>query len=160
MTEEQWAQIDGFPDYAVSSKGRIKSLRYDQILTPRPGSYGQNRVALYRDNVRHDFYVHHLVASAFTTGWQPGTQIRHHDGNNGNDDVYNLRFPQGVRMGQLVKNPPHPVARNIRIVGTAHVFRTVEDCARFLEGDPSSIYRVLRGERLSHKGHQFEYVEA
>lgn len=159
MGEELWAQIVEFPDYAVSSHGQIKSLRFDRLLKPRPNSYGHERVALYRGNERHDVYVHHLVAAAFTTGWEPGVQVRHADGNKSNNDVYNFRFPSGRRMGQMVKNPQQPTVRHVRIVGTDHIFRTVEDCANFLGGDPSSIYRVLRGNRLSHKGYQFEYLE-
>lgn len=159
MKDEQWAQIQGFPNYAISSLGRVKSLRFDRILTPRINSYGQNRVVIYREGERHDLYVHHLVAAAFTTGWKSGIHIRHADEDKSNNDVYNLRFAAGRRMGQLVKKPHYPGVRRIRIVGTTHVFRTVEDCARYLGGDPSSIYRVLRGDRLSHKGYQFEYLE-
>lgn len=157
--EERWSQIDGFPDYAVSSHGRVVSLRYDQELKPRVNSYGGMRVVLYRDKVRHDYYVHHLVAAAFIDEYELGSHIRHYDGNNSNNDVYNLRFPYGRRMGQLVKNPPRPTTRRVRIVESGMVFGSVEACARHIGGDPSSIYRVLRGDRLSHKGYTFDYLE-
>jgi hypothetical protein len=156
--EERWAQIEGFPDYAVSSHGRVLSLRYNQELKPRPNSYGGLRVVLYRDKERFDCYVHHLVAAAFITEYSPGTQVRHRDDNKNNNNVYNLRFPLGRRMGTLVRNPPNPAIRRLRIVESGLTFRTVEDCARYIGGDPSSIYRVLRGDRLSHKGYTFEYV--
>lgn len=157
--EERWAQIDGFPGYAVSSHGRVMNLKFNRELTPRPNSYGGLRVVLYRDRERHDRYVHHLVAEAFVTEYRQGIQVKHYDSNKSNNDVYNLRFPRGRRMGQLVRNPPIPQARRVRIIESGLIFRTVEDCARYIEGDASSIYRVLRGDRLSHKGHTFEYVE-
>ena len=96
MTDEQWATIDGFPDYAVSNLGRVMSLRYNALLAPRPNSYGHHRVVLYREKVGHDLYIHHLVAAAFTTGYRPGMQVRHRDMDKGNNEVTNLRFPGSV----------------------------------------------------------------
>ena len=60
-------------------------------------------------------------------------------------------------MGQLNKRPNRARARKVRIVETGDIFLTVENCAKYIGGDPSSIYRVLRGERISHKGLTFEY---
>lgn len=158
MTNEIWAVIKEFPDYAVSNLGNVMSLRYERLLSPRPNSYGHHRVVLYRDRVAFDAYVHHLVAAAFTTGYEPGMQVRHRDNDQGNNEVTNLRFPSRG-MGQLVRDPPAPRARRVVIVGIDLTFRTVEDCAAYIGGDPSTIYRVLRGERLSHKGYTFAYVE-
>lgn len=157
--EEVWAEIDGFPDYAVSSLGNVKSLRYDRLLGHRPNSYGQHRVALYRDGQRYDVYIHHLVAAAFTTGFAPGVRVKHHDADKGNNDVYNLRFAKGKGLGQLIKTPPKAKYRRVKIVENGLIFRTIEDCARYLGGDSSSIYRVLRGERDTHKGYTFEWME-
>lgn len=156
--EERWSVIEGFSDYAISSMGRVMSLRYDRVLATRPNSYGHHRVILYSDREPKDVYVHHLVASAFTTGYSAGMQVRHRDGNNGNNQVENLRFP-GRGLGQLVKNPPPARPRRVRIVELDTTFRNVEECAAYLGGDSSSIYRVLRGERRSHRGYTFEYVE-
>lgn len=156
--EEQWAMIEGFPDYAVSNLGRVMSLRFDALLAPRPNSYGHHRVVLYRDKVGYDRYVHHLVADAFTTGYSPGMQVRHRNQNKGDNKVSNLRYP-ARGMGQLITNPPAPRARRVRIMENGLVFRTVEDCAKYVGGDASLIYRVLRGDRRSHKGYTFEYLE-
>lgn len=149
--------IDGYPDYAISDHGRVLSLRYNSLLAPRINSYGNHRVVLYKDKVPHDFYVHHLVAFAFTTGYSAGMRVRHEDDDNGNNALTNLRFYRRG-MGQL-KTPDAPRGRRVRIIESGMVFRTVEDCARYLGGDTSSIYRVLKGQRLSHKGHTFDYLE-
>lgn len=159
MTEEVWAQIPDFPDYAISDLGNVKNLKFDRPLHPRENSYGSQRVVLMRDGERHELYVHHIVAAVFVTGYVPGTRIKHRDDNNSNNDVTNFRFTNGRGLGQRAKNLIPPTYRRVRIVETGEVFRTVENCARHLGGDPSSIYRVLRGDRLSHKGYTFEYVE-
>ena len=123
MTEEKWAEIAGFPDYAVSDQGRVKSVRFDRILKPRTNSYGHHRVVLYRGTQAHDFYIHLLVSAAF--------------------------------RGEIT--PPR--VRRVMVNESGMVFRTIGDCAEYIGGHPSSIYRVLRGERPSHLGYTFKYVE-
>lgn len=158
MIEEQWAEIEGFPDYAVSNHGQVKSLRFNRMLTPRSNSYGLLRVTLYHEKQAKEFYVHHLVAAAFIDGYIPGRQVRHRQDNQDNN-VYNLKFAEGVRLGRLVQNPPEPKSRKIQVVETGMVFDTIHDCAAYLKAQTSSIYRVLRGERPHHLGYKFRYVE-
>lgn len=156
MTDEEWAAIEDFPDYAVSTHGRVMNLHTHTVLRPRNNSYGYSRVALRRDGKTFETYVHHLVAKAFITGYHEGVHIRHVNDNSDNR-VDQLRFKRGVRLGTLNKKPTRAQSRRIRIIETGDVFLTVENCARYIEGDASSIYRVLRGERASHKGLTFEY---
>lgn len=158
MIEEQWAEIEGFPDYAVSNLGKVRSLRFNRDLNPRSNSYGLLRVTLYNDKQAKEFYVHHLVAAAFINGYVPGRQVRHREEKDDNN-VFNLRFAEGVRLGRLVKDPPEPKYRNVKVVQTGAVFKTVQDCAEHLGAQPSAIYRVLRGERPHHLGFTFEYIE-
>lgn len=156
MTGEVWAAVEEYPDYAVSTHGRVMNVHTNVMLRPRNNSYGYTRVGLRKDGRTHDIYVHHLVAKAFITGYHEGVQIRHvHD--NSDNHVTNLRFRRGVRLGTLAKNPKKAKARRVKIVETGMVFLTVESCANYISGDTSSIYRVLRGERISHKGFTFEY---
>ena len=157
MPDEVWAEVEDFPEYAVSNHGRVMNLKTNVILRPRNNSYGYVRVALRRDGSTYDMYVHRLVAKAFITGYYHNVQIRHVD-DNGNNHVNNLRFRRGARLGTLVKAPRKAEARRVKIIELDMVFLTVEQCARYLGGDASSIYRVLRGERISHKGYTFEYL--
>lgn len=48
-----------------------------------------------------------------------------------------------------------PTYRYIVINETGQRFQTVEECAQFLSTYASAIYRVLRGERQSHRGVTF-----
>jgi hypothetical protein len=159
MIEEKWAEIEGFPDYAVSNHGRVKSLRFNRLLKPRGNSYNLLRVTLYQDRKHKEFYVHHLVAAAFIDGYIPGKQVRHRDAGNDENNVYNLKFQQGQRMGRLISDPPAPRFRRILVEETGMIFDTIHDCAEFLGAQTSSIYRVLRGERPHHLGYKFRYVE-
>lgn len=157
--EVRWAEVAGFPDYAVSNYGEVKSLRFDKILQPRVDAYGKLRVTLYVDRTAHDAYIHRLVAAAFIDGYEDGTWVKHRDGDPTNNFVYNLRFNVDQRMGQLVKDVSEPKFRRVMVTETGMIFRTVVDCANYIGGHASSIYRVLRGERPSHLGYTFQYVE-
>lgn len=159
MIEERWAGVEDYPNYAISNHGKVMNVRFGKLLKPRENSYGLQRVTLYKESEPHDFYVHHLVAAAFIDGYIPGLQIRHGRDGRDNNNVYNLRFKEGQRMGQLIRNPRPVSFRRVMIIETGRVFRTVLECANHIGGHPSSIYRVLRGDRPSHLGYTFQYVE-
>lgn len=154
--EEVWAELVNFPGYAVSNHGRVINLRTNVMLRPRRNSYGYTRVALRKDGTTHDVYIHHLVASTFITNYHRRVGVKH-AGDNGDNHINNLRFQKGRRLGTVVRNPPKARARRIEVVETGMRFLTVESCANYIGGDVSSIYRVLRGERESHKGLTFRY---
>jgi hypothetical protein len=159
MIEEQWAVIEGFPDYAVSNLGQVKSLRFDKILKPRINGYGHHRVVLYHEGKPHDIAVHRLVAATFIGGFSSDLSVKPRDGDHSNLSVMNLRFRQGQRMGTLNRNISEPAVRRLMIVETNEIFDSVSQCAEHFGGDPSAIYRVLRGERPHHLGFTFQYVK-
>lgn len=159
MIEEIWAEVKDFPDYAVSNHGRVKSVRFDKMLKPRTNSYGSYRVVLYRDRQPYDVYIHRLVAATFIDGYTPELQVKPADGDYGNVSVHNLRLSSGVQLGTLIENPTSPKLRRVMINESGKIFRTIEECAKYIGGHTSSIYRVLRGERPSHLGYTFKYVE-
>ena len=159
MTEEIWSDIPGFPDYAVSNHGRVISIMTGKELRPRPNSYGHLRVSLRQSGRTIDRMIHQLVAEAFLSGYEDGVKIRHLDEDNGNNYVENLRFLGGKRLGQLRKTGDHIVVRRVRVVELDKEFVSVREVAKAINGDPSTIYRVLSGGRGSHKGYTFEMVE-
>jgi hypothetical protein len=60
---EEWKVIEGFPNYEVSSEGRVR--RGSKILKATPNSHGYLHVSLYREGRGHTKRVHYLVAQAF-----------------------------------------------------------------------------------------------
>ena len=49
-------------------------------------------------------------------------------------------------------------ARKVRVIETGEVFDSAIACADSINGDYSHIYKVIKGERKSHKGLTFEYI--
>jgi hypothetical protein len=61
MMRERWKVIEKYPQYEVSTMGRVRNIRTGYILKAYDDGYGYLRVKLHRANCR----VHILVAEAF-----------------------------------------------------------------------------------------------
>lgn len=100
---ERWAQIEGWPDYAVSDFGRVKRLttrtcaKAGSILRAawrggRGAEKGYLAVDLCRDGERKTFSVHVLVAEAFLAE-RPEEHVPNHvDGDRSNNAATNLEW--------------------------------------------------------------------
>lgn len=100
--DERWIKVAGFPDYEVSSFGRVRSWKPINQFAPapnapklmRPGTdaSGYNKVDLRRDGERVTASVHVLVAEAFRGPRPKGLDVAHNDGDPMNNIVSNLRY--------------------------------------------------------------------
>ena len=60
---ENWEQIDGFPNYEVSDRGRIRNKTTNKML--QPFNSGRMSVTLYINGRGYGKRVHNIVANAF-----------------------------------------------------------------------------------------------
>ena len=90
---EVWKNIKGFPDYEISSAGRVRSRRgkTNRILKPRQDSSGYYAVALYNSGGRIQFSIHRLVAMYFLN-FDADMDVNHRDGDKANNDMSNLEM--------------------------------------------------------------------
>jgi hypothetical protein len=157
---EVWAEILGFPNYQISNYGSVRSLRTHSLIKHRYNGGGYAHVTLSTYGEQHDYYVHQLVAQAFFDNYKPGMRIKHVNGDQTDCSVMNLQFVRRNNSLQHSRVETHTVwGKRVRIVETGEIFRTVRQCARFIGGDYSAIYSVLRGQRATHLGYTFEYFE-
>lgn len=99
MSNELWLPIEGWPDYEVSNKGRVRSKkpRYkksDGILTPVALKHKYLKVTLCDGpKLRKDLLVHRIVAFAFL-GSPPTSlhEINHKDCDRQFNAVHNLEW--------------------------------------------------------------------
>lgn len=94
---EKWRVIDGFEDYAVSDRGRVKRLttrtcaKAGSIL--KQAETGEYRhVTLMKDGKKHNHNVHVLVTIAFHGPRPDGLVANHIDGKKKNNREGNLEW--------------------------------------------------------------------
>ncbi len=154
---EEWKEIDGWPDYLVSSYGRVFSRRTDRILK---GSNvrGYLTIALCKNHVGNRVFIHRLVAFAFVDGYFEGAVVRHKDNDKSNNAAWNLEWVTNKEKTQRsIEMGLSP--RSFCIVETGDIFMYVYSCARYIGGDPDSILKCLNGTQQTHKGYHFEYIQ-
>ena len=88
---EEWKDIQDFPGYQVSNKGRVKG--FHGILKQGVRKKDQRSiVSLAKNNKQHSQYVHRLVAEAFLPKIKDQLTVNHKDGNKLNNCVENLEW--------------------------------------------------------------------
>lgn len=98
IVRERWREIPGWPDYEVSTLGRVRSWKTRTCAKPGAilkwlkGSYGYWQVNLHKNGKRATRPVHILVALAFLGPRPEGMQVRHLDGDETNPRLLNLAY--------------------------------------------------------------------
>ncbi len=106
MCDEVWKPVVGWEaEYAVSNKGRVKSVRRSTNTKPgmiirQRGAGGRKKryaaVTLYRANSgapeRKTAYVHRLVLEAFCGVDPERSEVNHKDGDRRNNNLNNLEW--------------------------------------------------------------------
>lgn len=90
---EEWKEIDKYPNYLVSNKGRVWSKRYDRILKSCYSSKGYPFVNI--KNNRGELkcvQLHRLVAQAFLPNPEGKETVDHINHNRASADVEDLRW--------------------------------------------------------------------
>lgn len=92
---EQWEQISKYPNYYVSSEGRVYSDYEKRILKGEYNSRGYHLVELHNDQTpkgKHGkkYRVSHLVAAAFCSKYAKGKHVHHINRKRSDDRAVNL----------------------------------------------------------------------
>ena len=139
---ELWRPIEEFPRYHVSNFGRVKNSKTGRILRPGRNSDGYIIHGL-SNGKRHTRRMSRLVASAFI-GNVDGFDVDHLDNDITNNHVDNLEIvTHAVNMQRAVDRGRAKMIP-VRIVETGEEFRSIADCARFLNRANQNVHEALR----------------
>jgi len=94
---ELWREISNYPNYLISSMGRVKSLNYfksgeECILHPIELKTKYLVVNLYKEKQSKLMYIHKLVALAFIENPEKKPTIDHINKDRQNNHLENLRW--------------------------------------------------------------------
>ena len=110
IINEEWKKIDEFPDYEVSTMGRVRSVDRDyidsigrrchkqgqliklQVQIGKRDNYKQVMVSLIYKGRQHRIIVARLVARAFIPNPDSLPQVNHKDEDSTNNNVENLEW--------------------------------------------------------------------
>lgn len=91
MKNEEWVRIDD-TNYAVSSCGRVKNIKYNRILFGYVSLRGYPQVELMINKKRKHYQVHRLVAKAFVPNLDNKPCVNHKNGNTCDNCMNNLEW--------------------------------------------------------------------
>lgn len=174
---EEWKDIKDFPNYAVSTEGRVKDTKRN-IFKYQRDNEGYREVELYKNGKRYRKRVHRLVAEAFIPNPENKEDVNHIDGCKCNNCLKNLewatrsenmlhayrtglahRSPKaGMQKGMKNPNAGKPRTK-VRIVETGEEFKSVSECARAINGNDRHIHDCFSGKQHTHRGYHFERID-
>ena len=87
--EEQWKQIQDFPNYQISTFGNVKNIITNKLLKPS-NKGGYYNISLVNSYCKKAFKVHRLVAIAFIPNPENKPDVNHKDKNKKKYHIDNL----------------------------------------------------------------------
>lgn len=174
---EEWREVVGYDyEYKISSFGRLVSLhkrkvtkngsiliRKPKILKPYTNSLGYNVTSLQKGGLQKMVKLHRLVAEAFLENPQNLPAIDHIDRNKQNNCVSNLQWcNQSLNMQNPLTKAVMSDAKSKPVVciypnNKTKTFKSAY-VARFDGFDPSSITKVCKNKKSTHKGCRWMYL--
>lgn len=165
MIDERWKLIEDYEDYAVSTMGRVYSIKKDIMLKPDIGKRGYYRVQFKYKGKR--YLVHRLVGLAFKPNYFNLPEIDHIDRDRSNNSVNNLRWASRKMNNdnrdlgdfntyqQAQSHLATPIKATNIDTGEIKFYDYLMDARREFGG---GVLHVLKGRAKTCKGHTFSYI--
>jgi hypothetical protein len=123
--EEIWKPVENFPNYSISSIGRLRTEPNGKIRKASISKKGYPRYGLYNGSKKQPIYIaaHRLVASAFIPNTQNKPTVNHIDGVKTNNCVLNLEW------NTVAENVKHSYATGLNVFprGSKHFASKIDE---------------------------------
>ena len=165
LPNEQWVLAKDNKNYKVSSCGRVRNLKTNNILHSVE-TCGYYKVRLSKDGKTTDWLVHKLIFFSFHPEISELNNycIDHIDGNKHNNYLNNLRQ---ITISENVKNAYYtqktnsnikPVKQFDKKLNLLAIFPSSREAGRQLNLDSSSIIKCCKGKLKTTGGFIFKYA--
>ena len=131
--KEIWKAINEFPNYEVSTLGRVKNISTGKVLKPVLNNTGYYKVILCQNNKHYTKFIHRLVAIEFIPNPDELPEVNHIDECKANNGVSNLEWctkEYNNNYGTRNKRIGMSHSKKVQCVETAEVFECTADAAR------------------------------
>jgi hypothetical protein len=154
---EEWKTLENYPNYAVSTHGRVKSLKRGRILKPSTKEKGYQQVVLYiTGDLKYTRTIHRLVAESFIPNPENKPQVNHKDKNTSNNYVKNLEW---ATEGE---NQSHSHGKEYLLTsadGKTFSCTNLTDFCRQHKLRQPNLHKVLTGKRKSAQGWKITLIK-
>lgn len=162
---EQWRKIEGYENYSVSTKGRVRTDATGLIRCGGASIHGYLRIRLYNAAGGKVFSVHQLVAKAFIPNPNNYKCVNHKDECRTNNNVKNLEWCDhkynnnyGNRNGKISEFQKINMLGNC-IGGKRVIVDDVEYESMLYASQHTKVsYGALRNRKTEYKGHKIKYI--
>lgn len=156
QVSEVWRRALKYPQYSISSHGRIRNDITQKVLCGHTKStYDQVKLPIAADNYK-SVYIHKLVAEAFLPSYTDDMSVVHKDGNKKNNRIENLEcMTHGAAIQYSYARGQNPKQVSVSQYSLAN--ELIEEFPSFAEaermtGFPSSSIRFAKKEKRAHQG--------
>lgn len=149
---EIYKDIAGFEDkYEVSSLGNVRNKITGRLLKPfSDGRKGYLQVSLCKDNQKHYFKIHRLVALAFLPNPNNYPQVNHIDEDKSNNSVENLEWcTNQYNVDYSISKPVNQFSLDGRLLNT---YKSTQEASRQTGVNQQSISECCLGKRYKTTG--------
>lgn len=168
VESEVWKPVVGYEGlYEVSNIGRVRSINYHKsgkakVMSPSFNTWGYLIVDLRKNNKRHSYTVHRLVALAFIPNPDNLPEINHKNEIKYDNTVENLEWcTRKYNINYGTGNERRGRRKSIvQLDNNGNVVKKWESgfaASRYYQIDRSGIYNCLHGKQKTCKGFVWKY---
>lgn len=157
---KDWKPITNYPNYHVSPKGQIWSVRAKKMMKLEPFKDGYRYIKIEGKNKS----IHRLVAGLYIPNPESHPVVNHKDGNKSNNDVKNLEWVTRrenslhAHKTGLVKSRAKKVKQFTSSGKLLKIHNSVKDAAEEVNLTKESIYAACSNRVKLCAGYKFEYA--